>query len=105
VEGEVLFLQRSTGDGEQCSGFTDDQLAHLAQTADMFHTCLVELYPPSQGVGYRYALSPGKYAFFPVAEGEFPDRDLMTRNELCFRDAAACRSLTPLPMSVLEVTP
>ena len=106
MEGSVLFFQHSAAvQGEQSGPMSEDDLTRLAQTGDTFHTSSGVLSPGYGGNVNKFTLLPGKYAFLPVAEGEYPGADLMAREELCNRDARACAALPPLPMTVLEVLP
>ena len=106
MEGSALFFQHSAAvQGEQSGPMSEEELAHLAQTGDTFHTSSGVLSPGYGGNFSKFTLLPGKYAFLPVAEGEYPGADLMARSELCMQDARACAALQPLPMTVLEVLP
>ena len=105
VEGlGALFIQKSGAPGEE-GPFTDAELAHFAQTGDLFHTSIQDLTVGYAGNVRKLTLSAGKYVLVPMAEGEFADADLMARNGLCHEDPEACTALPPLPMTVLEVLP
>ncbi len=105
VEGlGALFIQKSGAPGDE-GHFTDAELAHLAQTGDLFHTSMQDLTVGYAGNVRKLTLTAGTYALVPMAEGEFADADLMARQGLCHEDADACAALPPLPMTVLEVLP
>jgi hypothetical protein len=105
VEGTgALFIQKSGAPGEE-GPFTDAELAHLAQTGDLFHTSMQDLTVGYAGNVRKLTLAPGKYALVPMAEGEYADADLMARGKLCHEGTDACASIPPLSMAVLEVLP
>jgi hypothetical protein len=106
MEGSVLFFQHAAAvQGEQSGPMSEEELTRLAQNGDPFHTSSGVLSPGYAGNFSKFTLRPGKYAFLPVAEGEYPGADLMAREQLCYQDARACAALPPLPMTVLEVLP
>jgi hypothetical protein len=105
VEGPgALLIARSNSPGD-FRGFDDAAVEHIAATGDMFHTSTQDLTSGYAGPVQELALTPGKYILMPLATTTAPEVDIDSRNQLCARDPAACAELSPLPISVLVVTP